>query len=66
MSGLGITGKIGTKTYFLGNSKLMNKNKIDITVYEMYIKIYAKKVTCFILIRRQVLGNYQWHISCQS
>jgi len=55
--GHGISGKLGKKQYYLGNSRLMLKNKISVTKYKDQIeKLESEGKTTMILADTKVLG----------
>ncbi len=55
--GHGVTAKIAGKQYFLGNSKLMVQNKVDISKYKSRIgEMESQGKTVMILADKKVLG----------
>ncbi|MBT4175093.1 copper-translocating P-type ATPase [archaeon] len=55
--GHGITAKIKSKQYWLGNRRLMKRNKVNITKYEKQItKLESQGKTVMILADKKVIG----------
>lgn len=58
LSGLGVKGKIGNQEYFVGNLRMMERLKIDVSSYHQQIEQYVNegKTLVFLATSKQLMG----------